>query len=443
MAEETILVIDDGAEARDFIIDYVLKPNGYRALVADGGKKGLKLAEKHKPDLILLDLQMPGMDGFGVLQRMADLGLNIPVVIVTFHGSEEIAIEVYRLGVRDYVMKPFSVEEMLGAIERALRESRLLREKEVITRRLGRANREIQKQRSELKKLYRLSQSVSTLLDMSELLPTIVDDALEIAEADEGYIYLYQNAHFVCEVYRWSGDGQGGGAVLGSIVDDTIATSMLTKPGPRLLDNDQTPGDATCALYVPMMLGETLVGVLGVKRYTSDLGSFARRQAAMLTILANNAAIALSNATLTRIRPPVDLPPYDEDDEESLWTKTIFVSYSRTDWNDYVKPLVDQVRAAGLQVWVDQSGLEGGQDWLDTIGRALDKSRYMILCISPDALISEYVKIEYRYFIDERKPIFPVVCRPARLPPELRPIQNIPYTQLDQLIEHLKRITRD
>lgn len=443
MAGETILVIDDGAEARNFIVDYVLRPNGYQALTANNGKKGLKLAQQHHPDLILLDLQMPGMDGFGVLQRLAELGLNIPVVIVTFHGSEEIAIEVYRLGVRDYVKKPFEEDEMLGAIERALRESRMQREIDDINHKLGQANREIQKQRTELKRLYRLSQNVSALLDTSQLLPGIVDDALELVEADEGYIYLYQNASFVCRAYRLQSDGSGGGAALGSVINDPVAAAMIDYRRPVVLDKARTPGNATSAIYVPLTLGDAFMGVLGVKRYTNANGDFSRRQAALLTILANHAALALVNAAQSTYKPLLDLPEDDEEAEESLWTTTIFVSYSRTDWNDYVKPLVDRFRADGLRVWVDQSGLEGGQDWLDTIGRALDKCRYMILCVSPDALISEYVKIEYRYFIDERKPIFPVICRPARLPPELRPIQNIPYTQLDQLIQYLKRITRN
>lgn len=306
-----------------------------------------------------------------------------------------------------------------------------------------RANREIQKERTELKRLYRLSQRVSGLLDMSQLLPSILDDALEITEAEEGYIYLYQDAHFVCQAYRLQGDGRGGGAAPGAIITDPVAEALIDQPRPLILDDDHTPGTATGALYVPLTSGDTFLGVMGVRRYTNTSNDFGKRHAALLTILANHAAMAIANATQAASMPLVNLPDEDaEDDEESLWTRTIFVSYSRTDWNDYVKPLVDDCRAAGLRVWIDQSGLEGGQDWLNTIGRALDKCQYMILCVSPDALISEYVKIEYRYFIDERKPIFPVICRPARLPPELRPIQNIAHNQRDELIMYLKRITR-
>jgi FixJ family two-component response regulator len=90
---------------------------------------------------VLLDYQMPRLNGIDVLNAMQANGWNIPVILMTFYGSEEIAIEVFRLGVRDYVKKPFSVEEMIAAIERNMTEVRLRREKEALTERLIQANR--------------------------------------------------------------------------------------------------------------------------------------------------------------------------------------------------------------------------------------------------------------------------------------------------------------
>ena len=128
MTGERILVVDDSKENREFIIDYILKPNGYEVLEARDGVEGMELARSASPDLMLLDLQMPRLDGTGVLTALRRENLSIPVILMTFHGSEEIAIEVFRLGVRDYVKKPYTPEEMLGAIETSLTETRLRKE---------------------------------------------------------------------------------------------------------------------------------------------------------------------------------------------------------------------------------------------------------------------------------------------------------------------------
>lgn len=121
-------------------------------------------------------------------------------------------------------------------------------------------------------------------------------------------------------------------------------------------------------------------------------------------------------------------------------TKEVFVSYSRKDWTAHVQPLVDHLENAGINVWVDQHLLEGGQDWLDEINKALDRCTCLLLCVSPDALDSKYVKMEYRYFVEENKPIIPVICREAKIPAELRSIQHHPYANFDGLVERLKRL---
>src|SRR5690348_520635 len=110
---------------REFVINYVLKPSGYSFIEARDGLEALDQIAAHSPDLILLDLQMPRLDGIGLLQRMKETNIAIPVVLMTFYGSEEIAIEVFRLGVRDYVIKPFTEDELLAAVERGLVETRL------------------------------------------------------------------------------------------------------------------------------------------------------------------------------------------------------------------------------------------------------------------------------------------------------------------------------
>ncbi len=136
MAGETILVIDDSDQIREFLIEYVLKPAGYQAITASDGKTGVEMALAHKPDLIMLDMSMPRMSGLEALSALRENECASPVIFMTLHGSESIAVEAFRLGVRDYLAKPFTVAEAEEAVDRALREIRLEREKEALARNL-------------------------------------------------------------------------------------------------------------------------------------------------------------------------------------------------------------------------------------------------------------------------------------------------------------------
>jgi hypothetical protein len=120
------------------------------------------------------------------------------------------------------------------------------------------------------------------------------------------------------------------------------------------------------------------------------------------------------------------LAPDPSREARPLGEKTVFVSYSRRDWDRAVSPLIQRLRQAGFQLWVDQGFLIGGEDWLDAIGEALNECSVCLLAMSPDAMQSRYVKMEYRFFFNNDKPIVPVIVRPVHvLPPELSGIQYI------------------
>lgn len=134
--KEKILIIDDAPEVAKILKQYILEPLQYQVIVAGDGETGLNLAETQSPDLIMLDLSMPRMNGLQVLKRLREMECQAPVIFMTMHGSENIAVEVFRLGVRDYLMKPFTMDEVKQSVDKALREARLLREKEELARNL-------------------------------------------------------------------------------------------------------------------------------------------------------------------------------------------------------------------------------------------------------------------------------------------------------------------
>lgn len=136
MPNETILVVDDSIEIVRILKEYMLVPLGYQVISAANGRSGLKLAISHAPDLILLDMHMPLMGGVEVLTALRQTDCQAPVIFMTMHGSESIVAEVFRLGVRDYLAKPFTLAEVQQAVDRALQETRLKREREELMRNL-------------------------------------------------------------------------------------------------------------------------------------------------------------------------------------------------------------------------------------------------------------------------------------------------------------------
>ena len=117
-----ILVVEDNPDLA-FGLRNNLEIEGYEVMVAEDGPTGLERARKALPDLIMLDLMLPGLDGYRVLRTLRDEGVLTPVLILTARGEEADKVRGFRLGADDYVTKPFGVLELLARVEALLRRS--------------------------------------------------------------------------------------------------------------------------------------------------------------------------------------------------------------------------------------------------------------------------------------------------------------------------------
>ena len=122
MNKQRVLVIEDDAAIRRGIVD-ALEFEGYATLEAEGGDDGLEMAVSVACDLLLLDLVLPGRDGLEILREVRATRPTLPVVILTARGEEADRVQGLRLGADDYVVKPFSVKELLARVEAVLRRS--------------------------------------------------------------------------------------------------------------------------------------------------------------------------------------------------------------------------------------------------------------------------------------------------------------------------------
>jgi two-component system nitrogen regulation response regulator NtrX len=128
-----ILVIDDESAIRDSM-RMILEYEGYEFLGASGGQEGLTLIERESPDLVFLDIKMPGLDGLEVLPRIRAANESLPVVMISGHATVSTAVEATKLGAFDFIEKPLASERVLVTIRNALDRSRLADENRSLKR---------------------------------------------------------------------------------------------------------------------------------------------------------------------------------------------------------------------------------------------------------------------------------------------------------------------
>src|SRR3989449_4271242 len=124
MPKSRILVIDDEAAIRDSL-RMTLEYEGYEFVGAATGQEGLALAEREGPDLVLLDVKMPGMDGLEVLDRLRNMNETLPIVVISGHGTISTAVEATKKGAFDFIEKPFASERVLVSLRNALAQRQL------------------------------------------------------------------------------------------------------------------------------------------------------------------------------------------------------------------------------------------------------------------------------------------------------------------------------
>lgn len=117
--QKLILVVEDEKPIVD-ILKFNLVKNGYKVIEAYDGDEGLKLAMSKEPDLILLDVMLPGLDGFGVCRRVREKS-NVPIIMLTAREEEVDKVLGLELGADDYITKPFSIRELLARVKANLR----------------------------------------------------------------------------------------------------------------------------------------------------------------------------------------------------------------------------------------------------------------------------------------------------------------------------------
>jgi signal transduction histidine kinase/FixJ family two-component response regulator len=297
--QELVLVVEDSPDIKSLLVDTVLPGCGYKSLSASNGVQAWTIIKQQHPDVILMDVELPDINGLDLVERLRLQGIKTPVIVMTAHGSEETAVRAFRLGVRDYLIKPFTAEQVATTIEDALYLARLEEEKEHLTRQL-------QQRIQELTILDRIGQSVASVLDLDILLNRIVEASVFITQADEGFLLLLDKETHELYLRAAKNLGEDQVRLLRVKVTDNLLGQVIRTGQPlRLGRAEEAAGKVKVVtgylvralLHMPLTAQDQVLGVLSVQNRTTER-DFSSSDQERLSALANYAVIALQNVWL-------------------------------------------------------------------------------------------------------------------------------------------------
>ena len=298
---ERILVVENDPDISDLISRQILVPMGYRIEVVGAAAQAIQAAVRFSPDVILANLNLPGLSGKDLLVALSSQGLEIPVIVIASKGLEGDVIQAFRLGASDYLISPIREAEVVSAVERALKQVRERKEKELLAKQLQQTNQELQRRVRELTTIFAIGKAVTSITNQRALLDKIVEGAVYVTEADSGWLLLREEKgkNFLLSACKnmpnsieekiglpWEDGISGLVALSGETL--TIHGEPLTRFKVARLGQS--------ALVVPVKARKEVIGLLVVIRKAAQ--SFGPSNQTLLEAVADYASISLLNAQL-------------------------------------------------------------------------------------------------------------------------------------------------
>lgn len=300
MSHEMILVVDDNRQISEFLAETMLPGLGYDVLVARDANSAFKLVKQRSADLdlMLLDLQLPDLTGLDLLRRLDKDGIHIPTILMTGHGSEQVAAEAFRLGVHDYLSKPLDESLLTDAITRSLAESRLQHEKTIL-------NSQLEEQVAWLMSLSKVGQSVTSTLELGEVLVRIVEAGVFLTRAEEGFLALLDKESGLLYLRAVKNMDEDTIKTLRIPIADSLVGQVIeskrplraTEPSLKAPLKVSTGYLVHSLLHVPILSKGQPLGVLSITNRKNNT-PFKEKDEVVLSSLADYAAVALENADL-------------------------------------------------------------------------------------------------------------------------------------------------
>ncbi len=300
---DRILLVENDPEISDLIARQALRSVGYQVDVVTEASSAIKHAVQTPPDLIIANLNLPGLSAKDLLIALSSQGVSTPLLVVASKGQEQDVIQAFRLGAADYLLWPARDAEVISAVERVLSHVHETRDRQRLDIRLSEANHELQRRVRELTAILNVGKAVMSITDQRFLFQKIVDGAIQVSEAntawllvrnDDSKTFLLAAQHGLPEVWAKKINMPLDDGITGLVA---LSGETLSIAGDPLLKfRIANLGRAACA--VPIKIQKEVIGMLVVLRRENR--PFEKTEQALLEAVADYASISLVNARLFR-----------------------------------------------------------------------------------------------------------------------------------------------
>jgi signal transduction histidine kinase/DNA-binding response OmpR family regulator len=312
-----ILVVDDEPSVIEVFREFLIS-QGYELFVATTGEESLRLISELRPDIILTDINLPGLSGLDVMRHAKSLDPEVAVIVVTGYASAATAIDALRQGAYDYVTKPFDLDEVHQIVERGIANRRLLAINRQLLEELHQKNEILQQHETQLRervqlatqqmtKLYEVGMQIGSNLELEPRLNLICARAAEFSGARSALVFLRHSE--TEELWAAAGFGvklaahdEGSprfldpASPLAAASSEKRAVRREIPAGESPFEIDAVPAERFGTLLaVPMIAEGQVIGVLAV---LDKHGGFSGDDERFLALFASQAAIAVLNSQL-------------------------------------------------------------------------------------------------------------------------------------------------
>jgi DNA-binding response OmpR family regulator len=298
---ERILLVESDPDISDLIARQALKPLGYQVDIVTDAGSAFKKTLQTPPDLVIANLNLPGLSGKDLLVALSSQGTRTPLLVIAAKGQEQDVIQAFRLGAADVLLWPARDAEVVSAVERVLAQVRETHARRRLDEQLKIANDDLQRKVHELTSILAIGKAVISITDRRVLFDRIVTGALQIAQADLGWLLLRddRSKNYLLTAHRnlpevWA-------KKMGQPLDDGVS-SLVALSGESLfihgapLQKFKVAALGNSVAVTPIKVRNEVIGLLIVVRKAEKV--FGEIEQTLLDAVADYASISLVNERL-------------------------------------------------------------------------------------------------------------------------------------------------